>query len=149
MRHLFLTVLILLISSTNVFGENGLQADNARLHEAPPSVSVHAGYLDINNPHPEPVDLIAVSSPVFEYIEIHLSSVEDGVARMRQQKKITIPANSSLSLSPGEYHLMLFNNSQPLPAGSEVPLELLFSNGEIIPLTANVIRQDGTHEHHH
>jgi len=149
MRHLFLSVLVLLTGITNVYAGHGLQADNARLHEAPPSMNVHAGYLDIHNTGQEAVDLIAVSSTVFEYIEIHLTRMEDGVARMRQQKMITIPAKSSLSLKPGEYHLMLFNNSRPLPAGSEVPLELLFSNGEIIRLTADVIRQDGTHEHHH
>lgn len=149
MRHLFFTILVLLTGITHLSAVNGLQADNARLHEAPPSVSVHAGYLDIHNAGQEPVNLVAVSSPVFEYIEMHLTRMEDGIARMRQQKIITIPADSSLSLKPGEYHLMLFNNSRPLPAGSEVPLELLFSNGDIIRLTADIIRQDGTHEHHH
>lgn len=149
MRYRFLPVLILIWAATAAGADSVLQVDNARIPEAPPTVRVHAAYLDIHNTGPETVQLIAVTSPVFEYVEMHLSRMEDGIARMRRQKTISIPAASSLSLEPGAFHLMLFNSNGPLSAGKKVPLELLFSNGEVVRLAAEVIRPDDGHEHHH
>ena len=149
MLYRFFPLLILVWTTSATAVDSVLQVDNARIHEAPPTIRVHAAYLDIHNSGPEPVALIAVSSPVFEYVEMHLSRTEDEVSRMRRQKTISIPAASSLSLEPGAYHLMLFNSNMPLPSGKQVPLELLFSNGEIVRLTAEVTRPGKGHNHHH
>ncbi len=128
--------------------DSSLQINNIVIHEAPPTVKVLAGYLDIKNDSQQPISLISVKSPLFAKVEFHGTLIEDGVAKMVHEKEISIPAGSVFSFSPGQYHLMLFNPTQPLKSGDSVPLEFHFSDNTEIMVNAIVIKAD-SHEHHH
>jgi copper(I)-binding protein len=83
-------------------------------------------YLTITNKGAAPDRLTGAESPVAERVELHRSSMEDGVMRMTPVKVIEVPAGGKVALEPGGYHLMLMGLKQPLAAGSKVPLTLVF-----------------------
>ena len=149
MRLQISLLLLLILSISSVFADNAVQIRNAWINEAPPTVQVVAAYMDIRNNSDKDIDLVSASSPEFERIEFHVTNIENGIARMQMQKTISIPAKSSFSFSPGNYHLMLFNGKKNLLAGDSVFLKLTFSDGQIVIINAEVKRADITAEHHH
>ena len=71
--------------------------------------------------------LVGGSSPVAERVELHSSSMEGGVMKMRQLQRIELPAGATVRLAPGALHIMLIGLKQPLVEGSKVPLTLRFT----------------------
>jgi len=72
--------------------------------------------------------LLGVSSPVAKKVEIHKMEMDQGVMRMRPMSGLEIPANSSVALEPGSYHVMLIGVTKPLVKGQKVPMTLEFQN---------------------
>jgi len=97
------------------------------VREAPPTATVSAAYMQIENTGKEPVDLLMGRSDDFGIVEIHDTVMENGVARMVGQSKLTIPAEQTVTLQPGGLHIMLINRQSELKAGDEVHLILYFS----------------------
>lgn len=121
----------------------------AWINEAPPGMRMMAGYLEIANPAAQDLNLTGATSPHFESIEFHLTETRDGIASMRRQHAIVIPAGGVFSFTPGHYHLMLINNTRALASGDKVPLTLIFDRGGPVTIEATVRRGDaGTHDHH-
>lgn len=73
-----------------------------------------------------PARLAAVASPVAGAAEVHNMKVEGGVMRMFAVNGIDLPANRTVKLAPGGYHVMLMDLKQTLKAGDRVPLKLTF-----------------------
>jgi len=92
-------------------------------------------FMTISNTSSEDVTLIGGSSPVAGIVEIH--EVIDG-KMVPMAGGLTIPANGSVELRMGGYHVMLLELSQSLVAGDEVEVTLEFSNGEKLTYTAPV-----------
>ncbi len=148
--HFLLRLLIgLSISLYASSAEKTIHIENAWINEAPPTVSVVAGYMTIKNNSSEQIDLIKAKSSLFERTEFHLTYIENGIAKMRKQEIISIQAQSEFSFSPGNYHLMLFNTNKPLRTGDLIPIELTFSNGHIYTIDAIVKRVDVSEHHYH
>jgi len=145
-----LFLLHLLISSTALANEtNEINITDAWISEAPPTVSVLAAYAKIQNKSTATKILSSVTSPSFSSIEIHLSKVTDGMARMEKQTFLTIPAVSSIELSPGNYHLMLFNPETQLKAGDNATITFNFSDGSSKSVQAPVEKRNiAGHDHH-
>ena len=72
--------------------------------------------------------LVSVSSPVAKVVEIHSMVQEGGVMKMRAIPAVALPAGKPVELSPGGYHVMLMDLSQPLKDGDKVPLTLTFAD---------------------
>jgi copper(I)-binding protein len=68
--------------------------------------------------------LVGVKTPAAGMAELHLSSMEGGVMRMRPVEGIPLPAGKAVELKPGGYHVMLMHVKQPLKEGDRVPLTL-------------------------
>lgn len=83
-------------------------------------------YFTITNGTSSDDVLIAASTPAAARVEMHETSIEDGMARMRPLTGIRVPAGGHVAVAPGGIHLMLVDLSQPLEAGSRVPLVLEF-----------------------
>jgi copper(I)-binding protein len=157
-RNLIITSFFLVLFSINPAsaGEN-ITVQNAWIREAPPTIKIMAGYLQIENSSDKALTLISAESTEFKRIEFHLSQIEDGVARMQQQDKIMIASNTTFSFEPGGYHLMLFNNTAPMREGKIASIKLTFKDGETYTFDTVVKRPDSSesqnhnhnHEHHH
>jgi len=61
--------------------------------------------------------------------------------KMGQVKDITVPANGTVDLKPGGYHIMLMNIKAPLKVGETVPVKLKFAKaGEVeVKLPVNAV----------
>ena len=89
-----------------------------------------AGYVTITNNSDQERILTSAKSKQFEMVEIHKTIVEDGVAKMRRQDDLAIPAGASLVLEPGSYHLMLMHPTGALKANDEVTVTVSLKSGE-------------------
>lgn len=128
---------------------------DAWVRAAPPSAGMTAGYMTVSNPGSRPLLLTAVSSTAFDRIELHTTIMEDGIAKMREEKQVPIPAGGTVSFEPGGRHLMLFGPTRPVGEGDAVALVVTLEDpdGEAPPTRIEVqapVRRGGSgHEHHH
>ena len=118
-----------------------------------PGQNTIAIYLDtIKNSSNKDVDLIAVSSPFAKNIEIHSMQTVDNVMKMKKEEKITIPANSKVSLgkkNPNGYHLMVFDVSPHIADKNMFTIYFSFSNGEKLQTEISVKKYtENQHKHH-
>ena len=74
----------------------------------------------------EATALVGASSPVASKVEIHQMSMDQGVMKMRPLDRLQVPANGTVRLEPGGYHVMLIGVAKPLAKGDKVPLTLQF-----------------------
>lgn len=88
------------------------------------------GFMVIANAGAKPVKLLSAESPIAGKVEMHSSSMTNGVMSMRRQDEgVTIPAKGQQAFAPGGYHFMLLGLKQPLTLGQKVPVTLIFDNG--------------------
>jgi copper(I)-binding protein len=105
----------------------------------PPGISVAAVYVDVTNAGHSADTLLSASSPVAARVELHRSTVDNGMSRMRPVDAIGLPAGAVMKIEPGGLHLMLTGLKQPLVAGAPVPLTLQFRQAGAIDLQVAVI----------
>jgi copper(I)-binding protein len=125
---------------------------NPWIREAPPTATVLAAYMIIENQGDRSAEITTITSPDFGHTELHQTLIEDGIARMEPVEKLAIPALGSVSLEPGGMHLMLFDPRRALHAGDTVVLEIQPRDGNRLKFAAPVIRNSGgedPHHHHH
>lgn len=115
-----------------------IQVLDAWVQAAPPGVKVLAAYLEIKNTGEKPQTLVGVSSPAFDQIGIHKTVMHGNMAHMEHLKELAIPPRASVTMKPGGLHLMLMDGKKPLSAGDQVPMTLVFKNGDKAAFTAKV-----------
>jgi copper(I)-binding protein len=95
--------------------------------KAPAVAPVLGAYLTIVNTGMQSDRLVGGTTTVAERLEIHKSTIVDGIARMRPAKEgIEIPAGATLNLQPGGAHIMLVNPKQRLAEGEKFKATLEF-----------------------
>ena len=104
--------------SRDTQGELGIIG--ATIPLAPSNASVNAGYVKFTNTSNKYVEFHRFTSPVYDSVEMHITENKSGSAKMKQVKKILVPANSSIELKPGGAHLMLIGPRRDVKAGEQV-----------------------------
>jgi periplasmic copper chaperone A len=102
-----------------------IEVDNAWVRATAAGQSATAAYVTISNGGGAD-RLIGVSSAVGT-ASVHRATTEDGVARMRAEADLEIPAGSTVSLEPGGLHVMISGLNRPLEVGQSVALEFAFA----------------------
>ena len=143
MKLLFLSTLFSLFMINTGYAADSLIISDSRIPEAPPGAQVMAGFMSIQNPTQQPIEITSVSSPAFNTVEMHLSKEVNGIAKMLPQKSLSIPANSTLALQPGGYHLMLIKPKQAMRDGDSVLIEFSLSNNTSLSLHTPVKKNNG------
>lgn len=126
-KNLFFAFCLNLLMLSPGMAADALSFSQANVPQAPPGAQVMAGFMHITNNTDKDIDIVAISSPQFESVEMHLSKDVDGVARMLPQKQLSIKAGEQLILKPGSYHLMLIKPVQTLNYGDTVELNFSLS----------------------
>ncbi len=92
-----------------------------------------AVYFLVRNPSHQADSLIHVQTDVAERSEIHESTMGSGdTMHMQMHSALEIPADGSIELAPGGYHVMLIGLIDDLTPGEEFTLRLTFEKaGEI------------------
>jgi copper(I)-binding protein len=126
---------VLLLGAITLAGAISMAAnyEHGALHISQPwSRATAAGmpmgvaYLTISNRGKKADALIAASTPAAARVEMHHTTLVEGMARMRPLSEIPIPAGATVKIEPGGIHLMLVDLKAPLVAGKPVPLTLEF-----------------------
>ena len=79
---------------------------------------------------PKATRLVDVQSPVAGRAEVHQMGMEGQTMRMQKVDGIDLPANQSVNLASGGYHIMLFDLKRQLKEGEQVPLTLTFAGSD-------------------
>ena len=99
--------------------------------------------------------VVGVTTPVAGLANIHQMTLEGGVMKMRELKRLSLPAGKPVELKSGSYHIMIMDLKQSLSAGDSVPLTLRIESGgmmENLEVKAAVralgVEAEGHHHHH-
>ena len=140
--------LLLFLNINIVLAENSqkIHIYDLWINEAPPTATVLVAYVVLKNNSKRLMTLNSVSCPLFSSIEIHRSIIKNDIASMERHSMLEIPSKSTIKLTPGDYHLMLFNPKTPLRIGDAPVFMFGFSDGTQIRVKAN-IRKRNNHVH--
>ena len=84
---------------------------------------------------PRGATLVGVSTPAAAVAEVHEMKMEGDVMKMRALPAgLELPAQKTVELKPGGYHIMLMELKQPLPAGATMPLTLHLKDDKGAPV---------------
>jgi hypothetical protein len=119
--------------------------DDPWIAETPPGATAAAAFMVIANDGAETRTVVGAQSPACERIEIHRSEMDGGIARMREQKSLAVPAGGSVTLESGGTHLMLIR-PKALSAGDRVAITFELADGATLAVEAEV-RKRGHHAH--
>lgn len=114
--------------------------------ETPPSARAGAGYMKITNTGESADRLIAVEAN-YPRVEIHDVKVENDVASMFKIDGIEIAPGESITLQPGQKHVMFMGlDGDPFEAGEEIPATLVFENAGSVEIVFEVKSGDALAE---
>jgi copper(I)-binding protein len=88
-----------------------------------------AVYVTLSNSGSQPDALVSASTDVAQTAELHQTTRDGGVMKMRPVKAIPVPAGGQTELKPGGYHIMLMGLKQDLTPGEKVAVTLKFEHG--------------------
>lgn len=102
------------------------------------SDDVGAVFMSIENDSETDDRLIAAEVDIAPMTEIHNTTMDDGVMRMRPVEEIEIPAGETVMLEPGSYHLMMIGLEEALEVGDEFEVRLTFAEHGEMTVTSEV-----------
>ena len=152
-------------SSSNSFTQKNVTVSNVWARESAIATDTGVVYFTIENNSTTPDKLFSasVSQSFAKSASLHETTVTEGVTAttmpmgsmdsmsyttpgagsegmlmMMQVASVTIPAEGSVTLEPGGFHVMLSGLTAPLKAGQKFDLNLGFLNAGVIKVTATV-----------
>lgn len=126
-RLLMVCILASAASTTAARCGQTIEIKHAWSRATPKGSPIAAGYLTIENQGGEPDRLLGARSDIARKVELHTTSVQNGVTSMKPvDDGLPIPANGSVTLRPGGNHMMFIGLSAPLAEGKQVAIELIF-----------------------
>ena len=114
------------IVSTNAAGL--ITVSKPRIRATAPGQTVSGAFMTLVNNSETAFTMTSVSFSGASTVEIHETSMNEGIMRMRKVSHVDIPANGSAELKPGSYHIMLIGLEKEMKAGTAETLTLTFSD---------------------
>ena len=100
-------------------------------------------YLDIRNGGASDDRLVAVSTPLAKKVELHRSTMEDGIHRMEKVESVVVPAGGAVELAPGGLHVMLIELKFMLMAEETIPVTFTFERAGDVTTGVSVETRGG------
>ena len=126
-------------------GSSGLHISQAWSPTAPPAAGVHAGYFTIANDATTSHTIVGATSPLYEQIDIHRTTLTNGIASMQAVDAMPIAPGEQVQFAPGGLHLMLMSAKDKRTAGDRFPITLHFQNGDTLTFEMTVKTLDMSH----
>jgi copper(I)-binding protein len=130
------------------YGKGDIKLRHPWTRATPPGATVGAGYLEIRNNGKTADRMIGAATPAAERVELHVTTREGEVMKMREAQQLDVPARQRLTLRPGGPHLMLVGLKKPLAKGDRVPLTLRFERAGELMIELEVQAADSRKPHH-
>jgi len=146
----FFVLFIFFISPISMTYANNYSIDieDAWIRAMPSKAMSTAAFMKITNKFPNEVKLISVDIDGVQSVELHKTMSDGKVMRMVKQSHIPLPANSSLVLKPGSWHIMMIGLEKQFPEGSVHQVQLNFDNGFKQNIKIKVKKQQTQMMHH-
>jgi copper(I)-binding protein len=125
-------VQLLLLAACSQEALPPLVASEIEVLETLPGMTMSAGYMALTNNSKEPVRITGISSPHYVSIELHETSIEDGIAKMRPVNELVIEAGETARLQRGGMHMMMNG-----PADEIETITLMLHSDGMILLSIN------------
>lgn len=112
------------------------------IYENIPGQNTTVGYVTFHSLFKTPIYLtkINVNSAVASHAQVHGYYTNDaGIMSMYKVKRLEIQPGEHIKMTPGGYHIMIFDQKKSLRNGEEVQLDFIFSNGSIKTIIADVV----------
>jgi copper(I)-binding protein len=157
MTRLLLIALALLVvgseaASAHSYKLGALEIGHPWARATPPTAPTAGGFLSVTNTGKESDRLISVSSPAAGTVQIHEMKMEGNVMRMREHEGgLEIAPGATVTLAPGNLHLMMMGLNAPFKQGEKVPVTLVFEKAGKIDVELMVVplgASPGKHEGH-
>jgi len=130
------------MAAANQYELGTLVIDHPWTRATAPGMPMGVAYLSITNNGKNADTLIAASTPAAASVEMHETSIVDGMARMRPLSEVPIPPGATVRIEPGGIHLMLVDLRSALERGRSVPLVLEFRHAGNITVQLDVQARD-------
>jgi copper(I)-binding protein len=114
---------------------DGVTVQQAWARASAGAATTGAAYLTLMGGD-QPDALVGASTSAAATAQVHETTNDNGVMKMRPVGTIPIPPHQMVTLSPGGYHVMMMGLKQKLVAGESFPLTLTFSH--TAPITVEV-----------
>ena len=98
----------------------------------PGRMPMMAGFGRIENTCGTPAAIVSASSPSFAEVELHETTLVDGVSRMRHVPELRIAPGQDAVFKPGGLHLMLMRPQAVLPPGSTINITFTLADGRTL-----------------
>ena len=134
MRLLFIPALLLLVAAGD---PSPVHVDHAWARPTPGGSTNGAAFLTITDTG-APDRLTGVSTPIAERAELHETTMDGTVMKMRALDGVTLTPGAPVVLAPGGKHIMLLGLKAPLLAGDTFPLTLRFEHATQVTVTVTV-----------
>lgn len=125
-------------AQSHVYESGPLTISHPWARASAPTARNGAAYLKIESAAGAKDKLIGARTPVAETVEIHETTVTDGIARMRRVPALEVTPDHPADLAPGGVHLMLFGLKTPLKEGEMFILVLIFEKAGDVSIDAIV-----------
>jgi periplasmic copper chaperone A len=125
-----------------------IQVRHAWSRATPPGAQIGVGYMEIRNRGTQPDRLVSASTDIAKRVEMHVTTREGEVTRMRQVESFEIPARERFVLRPGASHLMLVELARPLKQGERVAMKLRFERAGEMQIEVEVQELGARHPRH-
>ncbi|MCB2179954.1 copper chaperone PCu(A)C [bacterium] len=97
-----------------------------------------AVFFTIDNQSAVSDNLVLAASDVANAVELHKTTMEDGVMKMTPQEFVPIPAEYTVMFAPGGLHVMLIGLVDDLSVGDTFQVTLEFENHAPVQLDVTV-----------
>ncbi len=123
---IFFSIILILIS-LNIFS-NDLKISNAKIRLVPPSSSVTALFMNIENTTRKDLKITSIEADISDSVEMHSMIMDNTGMQMRPVSAIEIKAKSTTELKRGGLHVMFINLKKPLKDGENHKIKINLSN---------------------
>jgi copper(I)-binding protein len=130
------------LSALSLFA-GSITVEKPFVKEVAPNMQNSAAFMTIKNSSDKNISLISANSDVCKITELHTHGHQNGMMAMYRVDKIDVPAHGEALLKPMGYHVMLIGLTRPIKEGENVTIDLKFSDGEIVKVSAPVKKLQG------
>ena len=115
-----------------------LRVDDAWVRAMPDGSDRTAVYFSITNPSDTERRMTAARTERAGTTELHVTTIEDDVMRMRHVEAYDIAPGETFCLEPGGPHIMLLDVEEQLVEGDSVSIVLVFDLEDEVEIVAEV-----------
>ncbi|WP_394788809.1 copper chaperone PCu(A)C [Rhodoferax sp.] len=124
-----LAITALLVCASGHLYAQGVEVSNAWVRTSVQGQKATGAFMTLTAK--EATKLVSISTPIAGVAEVHEMKMAGDVMKMRALPGgLDLPAGKAVSLTPGNYHIMLMDLKAALPKDSTVPMTLLFKDAK-------------------